>query len=83
MIDQLFLGKGEAHFYLAIQQVGRYKDQLAVFHVQQSLTVSMRIANIHYFPCILNRHFMMLYVYKLIMHVYGKNMVMHVCFFIR
>ncbi|CAF0802751.1 unnamed protein product [Rotaria sordida] len=31
-------GKGEAHFYLAIQQLGLYKDQLAVFHVQQSLT---------------------------------------------
>ncbi|CAF0871759.1 unnamed protein product [Rotaria sp. Silwood1] len=30
-------GKGEAHFYLAIQQIGLYKDQLAVFHVQQSL----------------------------------------------
>ncbi|CAF2392028.1 unnamed protein product [Rotaria sp. Silwood2] len=31
-------GKGEAHFYLAIQQTGLYKDELAVFHVQQSLT---------------------------------------------
>jgi len=36
-----YSGKGEAHFYLAIQQVGRYKDQLAVYHVQQSLTVSI------------------------------------------
>ncbi|CAF3843790.1 unnamed protein product [Adineta steineri] len=30
-------GKGEAHLYLAIQQVGRYKDELAVSHIQQSL----------------------------------------------
>ncbi|CAF3398891.1 unnamed protein product [Rotaria socialis] len=31
-------GKGEAHLYLAIQQVGLYKDQSAVIQVQQSLT---------------------------------------------
>ncbi|CAF4366722.1 unnamed protein product, partial [Adineta steineri] len=30
-------GKGEAHLYLAIQQVGRYKDEIAVSHIQQSL----------------------------------------------
>lgn len=41
-----FSGKGEAHFYLAIQQVGRYKDQLAVSHVQQSLTVRIRFTSI-------------------------------------
>ncbi len=48
MINQtfVFLGKGEAHFYLAIQQIGRYKDQLAVFHVQQSLTVNIIIINL-------------------------------------
>lgn len=33
------LGKGEAHFNLAVQQVGLYKDQLAIHHVQQSLKV--------------------------------------------
>jgi len=48
MINQhFFLGKGEAHFYLAIQHIGRYKDQLAVVHIQQSLTVNIIIVNIH------------------------------------
>ena len=36
-------GKGEAHFYLALQQVGRYKDQLAITNIQQSLTVRMKL----------------------------------------
>ncbi|CAF0867411.1 unnamed protein product [Adineta ricciae] len=31
-------GKGEAHYYLAIHLIGRYRDQAAVQQIQQSLT---------------------------------------------
>lgn len=37
------LGKGEAYFYLALQEIGRYKDSLAVVHVQEALVVSKTI----------------------------------------
>lgn len=43
------LGKGEAYFYLAVQQLGRYKDQLAVSHVQQSLTVNYKFRKSFFF----------------------------------
>ena len=39
-----FTGKAEAHFYVALRQVGRYQDQLAVSHAQKSLTVSARLS---------------------------------------
>jgi hypothetical protein len=37
-------GKAEGHFYLALQQAGRYQDQTAVSHAQKSLTVSTRLS---------------------------------------
>ena len=76
------LGKGEPHFYFAIQQVGRYKDQLAVSHVQQSLTVKIRLSCISDWQYTFHRHFMMLYAYNRTMYVYGESMAMYVCFFI-
>jgi len=73
-------GKGEAYFYLAIQQLGRYKDQLAVSHIQQSLTVKFSFSNKS--NSFFSSHFMMLYVYNRIMHAYGRNTVMHACSYI-